>query len=226
MHWEPASLGLDGQVDPSNEIAELSPSEAARRLGVSRARVYRLVQKGQLEDVGRGERMRITRVSIERRLATLQLAGQPLSATSAWAVLALASGDGAFRTHVASRLSDPDRSRARGPLQRHRLHALPPRLRGRVIIRRFAVGAEALVDLLADDRLVLAGQSAARALGWPLPAGDWPVDAYVAERDLAESIATRSIQSRLASCGCAASPSRGPSPRTLVWRRQWWSRWT
>jgi hypothetical protein len=46
-----------GPSDPSDEITELSPGDAARRLGVS--------------------------ASIERRLATVQLPGQPLSATSA-----------------------------------------------------------------------------------------------------------------------------------------------
>jgi hypothetical protein len=30
MHWELASAGLDGLVDPSNEITELSPSEVRR----------------------------------------------------------------------------------------------------------------------------------------------------------------------------------------------------
>jgi hypothetical protein len=55
-------------------------------------------------------------------MATAQLAGQPLSATSAWAVLALACGDGACRTHVAARPSNPERSRARARLLRH-----PPR---------------------------------------------------------------------------------------------------
>jgi hypothetical protein len=111
-----------------------------------------------------------------------------LSATSAWAVLALASRDGAFRTHVAARLSDPDRSRARARLVRHQLRELLPRLRCRSVIRRFAVGAEALVDLLANPRVVLAGPSAARALGWPMPDGEWPVDAYVPEPDLVEVV--------------------------------------
>jgi excisionase family DNA binding protein len=188
MHWELASSGLEGPGDPSTGITELSPSEAARQLGVSRARVYRLVQEGQLDEVGRGERMRITSASIERRLATRQLAGQPLSATSAWAVLALASGDGAFRTHLAARLSDPDRSRARARLLRYPLRELLPRLRGRAVARRFAVGEAALVDLLADPRVVLAGPSAARALGWELPNGGGPLDAYVPQGDLVEVV--------------------------------------
>jgi excisionase family DNA binding protein len=188
MHWEPASSGLDAPIDRSSEITGLSPRDAARQLGVSRARIYRLLQEGQLDDVGRGERICITHDSIERRLATRQLAGQPLSATSAWAVLALASGDGAFRSHVAALLSDPNRSRARARLLRQPLRELLPRLRGGAVSRRFAVGAEALVALLEDARMVLAGPSAARALGWPLPYGEWPVDAYVPERDLVEVV--------------------------------------
>jgi hypothetical protein len=107
-----------------------------------------------------------------------------MSSSSAWAALALASGDAAFRTHVASRLSDPDRSRARTRLSRHGLLDLLPRLRGRCTVRRFAIGAEPVVDFLRDARLVLAGPTAARALGWPLPEGTWPVDAYVPQAAL------------------------------------------
>lgn len=68
--------------------------------------------------------------------------------------------------------------------RRHHLLELVPRLRGRGNLRRFAVGAEALVDVLSDARLVLAGPSAGRALGWNLPDGSWPVDAYVPEPSL------------------------------------------
>jgi hypothetical protein len=55
-------------------------------------------------------------------------------------------------------------------------------------VRRFAVGAEALVDLLGDPRLVLAGPSAARALSWNLPDGSWPVEGYVPEPALVDII--------------------------------------
>jgi len=54
-------------------------------------------------------------------------------------------------------------------------------------MRRFGVGAEALVGLLGDARLVLAGPSAARALSWPLPDDvTWPVEAYVPEASLVD----------------------------------------
>jgi hypothetical protein len=153
-------------------------SEAARRLGISRARVYTLVEQGALDNIG-GDSIRVSLASLERRLGMPPPVGQPLSPSSAWAVLALASGDAAFRDHVAARLSDPDRPRARTRLQQHSLLELLPRLCGRANPRRFAAGAEALLDILRDPRLVVAGPSAARALGWKLPDGSWPVEAYV-----------------------------------------------
>jgi len=48
----------------------------------------------------------------------------------------------------------------------------------------FLVPAERLVELLADARVVLGGSSAARLLGWALPDGPWPVEAYVLETEL------------------------------------------
>jgi segregation and condensation protein B len=60
-----------------------------------------------------------------------------------------------------------------------------PRLRDRATTRRFTAAAgELLAALLEDARLVLAGTSAARLHGWELPAGDWPIEAYVREEDL------------------------------------------
>jgi len=168
----------------------LSPAEAARRLGVSRSRIYALVVQGALDDVGgsSGGGLRISLASLERRLHAAPPVGQPLSPSSAWAVLALGSGDAAFRAHVAARLSDPDRSRARSRLRKQNLLEVLPRLRARAVARRFAAPAESLVDLLEDARLVLAGPSAARALRWPLPSGSWPVDAYVPESVLVDLI--------------------------------------
>jgi segregation and condensation protein B len=169
----------------------LSPSEAARRLGVTRSRIYALVGQGLLDPLGSAERGRglsISSSSVERRLYAAAPVGQPLSPSSAWAVLALASGDAAFRDHVAARLSDPDRSRARTRLLDHTLVDLLPRLRGRGTLRRFALSAEALVDVLSDARLVLAGPSAARALRWDLPDGRWPVEAYIPEPALVDVV--------------------------------------
>jgi hypothetical protein len=85
-------------------------------------------------------------------------AERQLAPPSAWAILALASGDAAFRAHVAGRLSDPDRSRAKTRLAERGFPTLVSRLRGRADARSFEAGAAArLVDLLTDERLVLAG---------------------------------------------------------------------
>jgi hypothetical protein len=114
--------------------------------------------------------------------------GAQLAPLSAWAVLALASGDGAFLKHVAGLLADPDRSRARTRLKDRGLLELLPRLRERAACRGFLIGADQLVDILADRRLVLGGSSAIRLLEWDLPEGLWAVEAYVSERQLADVV--------------------------------------
>jgi hypothetical protein len=65
---------------------------------------------------------------------------------------------------------------------------LLPRVQERATCRGFLIGAEQLVDILADPRLVLGGSSAARLLEWDVPEGSWPVEAYLAERQLAEVV--------------------------------------
>jgi len=82
----------------------LTPVEAARRLGFTRSRIYALVQQGELDDVG-GQTLRVTCASVERRLAANAPVGEAIKPLGAWAILALASSDAAFRAHVAARLS-------------------------------------------------------------------------------------------------------------------------
>lgn len=156
-------------------------------LGVGRARVYQLLEAGVLEAVDT-QPLQITLASVQRRLQSVPPVGAQLAPLSAWAVLALASGDGAFLKHVAGLLADPDRSRARSRLKERGPLELLPRFRERATCRGFVVGAEQLVDILADPRLVMGGASAARLLEWPLPEGSWPVEAYVPEQRLADLI--------------------------------------
>jgi hypothetical protein len=107
---------LDDDVCDCSERAGpavLTPGEAARRLGVTRSRIYALVRQGELDDAG-GEALRVTLASVERRLGASPPVGEPISPLGAWAILALASHDAAFRMHVAGWLSDRERSR-RGP---------------------------------------------------------------------------------------------------------------
>jgi segregation and condensation protein B len=179
-----AELPASGDADAD---ALLSVAEAARRLGVARSRIYQLLSAGAIDDTGT-QPVRITAISVERRLHAAPTAGALLAPLGAWAILALASGDAAFRVRVAGLLSDPDRSRARSRLQRQPFLAQVPRLRARAIDRRFAIAPERLVEILADARLVLAGSTAARALAWDVPSTDasaqWPLEAYVSESRL------------------------------------------
>jgi len=178
---EHARVGGDNAAAAENT---LTVAEAARRFGVSRARVYQLVASGALDAEGAAGSVRIAVASVQRRMIMSPPVGAQLAPLSAWAILALASGDAPFLKQVAGLLSDPDRSRARSRLQRLGLLALLPRLRGRATARMFLVPAERLVELLADVRVVLGGSSAARLLGWALPEGTWPVEAYVLETEL------------------------------------------
>jgi len=189
---EPADAAVEftaerGRVGVDDVAAEetLTVAEAARRLGVSRARVYQLVASGALDAGGAAGSVRIAAASVHRRRSMSPPVGAQLAPLSAWAIFALASGDAAFLRHVAGLLSDPDRSRARSRLRQQALVELLPRLRGRAIERGFVIRAEPLVDLLADSRVVLGGTSAARLLDWDFPSGTWPVEAYVAETQLA-----------------------------------------
>jgi hypothetical protein len=72
--------------------------------------------KGELDDVG-GQTLRVTSASVERRLAANAPVGEPIKPLGAWAILALASSDVAFRAHVAARLSRWEQSRARRRLE-------------------------------------------------------------------------------------------------------------
>src|SRR5713226_8010718 len=174
----------------SPDAGWVSVAEAAQHLGTGRTLVYRLVRDGRLVAADDdGQPVRVSAASMVRYQAEQRPPGAQLAPPSAWAVLALASGDAAFRAHVAGRLSDPDRSRAKTRLAERGFLALLPRLHGRAGARSFeASAADRLVDLLSDERLVLAGPSAARAHGWPLPDGDWPLEMYVAEDMLVDVV--------------------------------------
>ena len=86
----------------SPDAAWLSVAEAAQRLGkTSRSLVYRLVRDGRLEVADDdGQPVRISVASLARYQAEQRPPGAQLAPPSAWAVLALASGDAAFRAHV------------------------------------------------------------------------------------------------------------------------------
>src|SRR5712691_10639923 len=149
------TFSRDADATAETERAALTPAEAARRLGVARPRIYALVRQGDLDDVG-GDTLRVTVASIERRLAASPPVGEPIKPLGTWAILALASGDAAFRAHVASRISAWEQSRAKRRLERRGLIEIAPRLRSRGVPRPYAAGAESLLAVVEDARGVLA----------------------------------------------------------------------
>jgi hypothetical protein len=92
-----ANLYVVGHAGDASDgsVAALAPVEAARRLGVTRSRIYALVQQGELDDVG-GQTLRVTLDSVERRLAANAPVGELIKPLGAWTILALASSDAAF----------------------------------------------------------------------------------------------------------------------------------
>ena len=87
----PDAAGASGSA-----VTTLAPVEAARRLGVTRSRIYALVQQGELDDAG-SRTLRVTLESVERRLVANVPVGEPIKPLGAWAILALASSNAAFR---------------------------------------------------------------------------------------------------------------------------------
>ena len=101
------ALAADAVAGVDAAVATLSPAEAARRLGVTRSRIYALVRQGELDDIG-AETLRVTLDSVQRRLAANAPVGEPIKPLDAWAILALASSDAAFRAHVAASRSSQE----------------------------------------------------------------------------------------------------------------------
>jgi segregation and condensation protein B len=203
--------------DGASAVTTLAPIEAARRLGVTRSRVYALVQQGELDDVG-GQALRVTAESVERRLAASNPVGEPIKPLGAWAILALSSNDAAFRAHVAARLSRWELSRARRRLQERGMLEIAPRLRQRATARKYTATAESLLVVMEDARGVLAGTSAARSLGWLLPTGDWPVELYVPEVVLVDMIEAHTLEpatDQVADIVLRAVPGAWPFPPHL-----------
>src|SRR5438132_11158641 len=143
-----ASLWLPPDADDAaeTETATLTPAEDARRLGVARPRIYALVRQGELNDVG-GDTLRVTLGSVERRLAASPPVGESIKPLGAWAILALASSDAAFRTHVAARLSEWEQARAKRRLGTRDLLEIAPRLHRRAVPRTYTASAESVLGV-------------------------------------------------------------------------------
>lgn len=151
--------------------------EAARQLRLSPRRVRTLAIAGRIPARRIDERTWVIDVDAAQRAAYGRRApGRPLSPRSCWAILAVAEGAEPLG------LSASERGRARE--RATTLAQMPPgSLSGRALVHRLAAHKGVLERLTGDDRLVLAGLSAAQRHGADVIALDY-VEAYIREDDL------------------------------------------
>jgi excisionase family DNA binding protein len=104
-------------------MANVSVAEAAKRLGVGVPRIHQRIADGSLRAERIGSQWVIDELSL-LRIAERKKAGRPLSARSAWAIIAVAEGD----DEVLEALAPAERSRAKARLSELLdLAAEPPR---------------------------------------------------------------------------------------------------
>jgi excisionase family DNA binding protein len=164
---------------------ELTVAEAAERLGRSKMSIHRLIDSGQLMPAGTaGKTILIEPSSVERLAITGTRRGRPWTAKTAWAALALLSGQdpnwvsASEKSRLKSRLRTLD-ANAVCSLARHKDHTI-----------RYRATREA-VDRL-NDHLIASGASAMRdkstAETFGLSGGSGIAEGYVMSGD-AQSLA-------------------------------------
>ena len=158
----------------------VSVVEAAEYLEVSPRRVRQMLADELLAGRQIGREWAIERRALESLKRHRGPAGRPWRASSAWAVLAIANGEG-------SDLPPVDRSRARRRLAEHGLAGLVARLGARAEIRRFYGHPSVLEPMAAEPDVVLSGVSAAANHGADIVASDF-LEAYVPEARIAALI--------------------------------------
>ncbi len=175
-------------------MGQIGVSEAARRLGVSVARVHQRIADGTLPAVRIGPMWVIDEASL-LHLPELSVPGRRLSARSSWAVVAATVG----RELLADSLAPAERSRARQRLlellasataspsesaSRAVAAQLRSMLRNRADRRVYQASPSDLLDLRADPRLRLSGLSHPAS---GLSSAD-VVEGYVASGDVEEVV--------------------------------------
>lgn len=173
-------------------MANVSVAEAAKRLDVGAARIHQRIADGSLRAERIGSQWVVDELSL-LRVAERKSPGRPLSARSAWALIALAEDD----EDGLAALAPVERARARARLEElFALVAEPPateedvrrlgvvlrswfRNRASRVLRK-AASAD-LPGLRADGRWVPSGLSAAAS---GIGAGDL-AEGYLAEEDVA-----------------------------------------
>lgn len=158
----------------------VSVAKAAEYLAVSPRRVRRMLADELLAGHRIGREWAIERRSLENLRRHRGSVGRPWRASSAWAVLAVASGND-------SDLSSLDRSRARRRLAERGLAGLVTRLGARADKRQLYGHPSVLGPLAAESGLVRSGVSAAADCGADIVALDF-LEAYVSEGRIAALI--------------------------------------
>jgi excisionase family DNA binding protein len=155
----------------------LSIPEAASILGLSSGRVHAMVVQGALPAVKVGGRWLVERGEVERRQRQRPLKGRPFAAHNAWALLRLASGEDPEAIDPVSR------SRLRRALALEGLEELGSRLSRRADSKFFDAHPGEIPYVMADERFVASGISAAAKHGLDLVSGS-EADGYIRAGEL------------------------------------------
>ena len=170
-------------------MANVSVAEAARRLGVGVPRIHARIAAGSLRAERIGSQWVVDELSL-LRAGELRDPGRPLSARSAWAIIALSEGDNA----ALGALAPVERSRAKARLDE--LVASAPKRPSEDAVRRVAARLRQMFRNRAERRLYKAAPADLprlrevrmwQSLVSPAASGiaSSEVDGYVAAADLA-----------------------------------------
>lgn len=160
-------------------MADLSVPDAARVLGVNRARVRALLSAGEIRGRKIGARWLVDEESARARADAPRADGRPFSPQHAWAYLLLLSGEDVPWIDAASR------SRLRRRIAIAPVRETLPRLRRRGVPHYYRASAAAAKEVVSAHGFIPSGVSAASALELPLVVRDH-ADGYVSERVLAD----------------------------------------
>jgi excisionase family DNA binding protein len=170
-------------------MANVSVAEAARRLGVGVPRIHKRIADGSLRAERIGSQWVVDELSL-LRAAEHREPGRPLSARSAWAIIALAEGD----DEALGALAPVERSRAKARLDE--LVESAPKRPSEDAVRRIAAKLRQMFRNRAERRLYEAAAADLpglredrrwQSLESPAASGiaSSEVDGYVAVADLA-----------------------------------------
>lgn len=141
-----------------NNLNGLTVAEVVERLGITRASVHDLLHSGQLTSIGQaGRTLLIDRSSVERLAAAGTRRGRAWTAKTAWAALALLSGQN------PTWISSSEKSRLKSRLRKLDANAVCILARNKDKTIRFRATTDGLAAL--TDHLIASGASAMRDEG-------------------------------------------------------------